>query len=122
MAIFNTWDIVKVPFPYADRPVRQRRPALVVAAEDLEAAHGLLWLVMITSAKNRGWPGDVLVSDLSKAGLPAASVVRPAKIATIEARDAQPLGVLPSVDRAVISEYLREKLAGILDIVPKQSP
>jgi hypothetical protein len=29
MAIFDLWDIVKVPFPYTDRPVRQRRPALV---------------------------------------------------------------------------------------------
>ena len=59
MAIFEVWDIVKVPFPYTDRPVRQRRPGLVVAAGEIETAHGLLWLVMITSAENRGWPGDV---------------------------------------------------------------
>jgi hypothetical protein len=54
MAIFEVWDIAKVPFPYTDRPVRQRPPALVVAAGEIEAAHGLLWLVMITSAENRG--------------------------------------------------------------------
>ena len=30
---FEPWDIVKVPFPYTDRPVRQNRPALVIAAE-----------------------------------------------------------------------------------------
>jgi mRNA interferase MazF len=42
MPIFETWDIVRVPFPYVERPVRQRRPALVIAAEDPEAAHGLL--------------------------------------------------------------------------------
>ena len=71
MAIFEVWDIVKVPFPYTDRPVRQRRPALVVAAGEIETAHGLLWLVMITSAENRGWPGDVGISDLHAAGLPA---------------------------------------------------
>src|SRR5947208_17069876 len=92
MATFEVWDIVKVPFPYTDRPVRQRRPALVVAAGELETAHGLLWLVMVTSAANRGWPGDVLVSDLAVAGLPIPSIIRPAKIATIEARDAEPLG------------------------------
>jgi antitoxin PrlF len=49
---FDAWDVIKVPFPYTDRPVRQRRPAL------------------ITSAENRGWPGDVAVSDLAAAGLP----------------------------------------------------
>jgi hypothetical protein len=32
MPIFEPWDIVRVPFPYTDRPVRQRRPALIVAA------------------------------------------------------------------------------------------
>ncbi len=64
MAGFETWDVIKVPFPYTDRPVRQRRPALVVAAGELERSHGLLWVVMITSAENRSWPEDVGVSDL----------------------------------------------------------
>jgi len=110
---FKVWDIVKVPFPYTDRPVRQRRPALVVAAGELETAHGLLWLVMVTSAANRGWPGDVLVSDLAVAGLPIPSIIRPAKIATIEARDAEPLGKLPPRDRRPVRRYLRELLSGI---------
>ena len=43
---------------------------------------------MITSAENRSWPGDVPVSSLADAGLPVASVIRTAKIATIEADDA----------------------------------
>ena len=38
MSIFEVWDVVKVPFPYRDRPVRQRRPALVIAADEIEAA------------------------------------------------------------------------------------
>jgi hypothetical protein len=38
----EVWDIIKVPFPYPDRPVRQRRPALVVAADEIEATHGVL--------------------------------------------------------------------------------
>ena len=112
MATFEVWDIVKVPFPCTDRPVRQRRPALVVAAGELQAAHGLLWLVMITSAKNRAWPGDVEVSDLRPAGLPAPSIVRPAKIATIEAKDAQQLGALPPADRHAVASYL----SGILGV------
>ncbi len=113
MPSFEPWDIVKVPFPYTDRPVRQNRPALVIAAGELQAAHGLLWLAMITSAANRGWPGDVAVSDLRDAGLPAPSIVRPAKIATIDPRDAERLGMLPPGDRPAVRTYLSERLAAL---------
>ncbi len=58
----DVWDLVKVPFPYTKRPVQQRRPALVVAVPDVPGAPGLLWVLMVTSAGNRGWPGDVAVS------------------------------------------------------------
>src|SRR5882762_4319385 len=112
---FEVWDIVKVPFPYTDRPIRQNRPALVIAAGALEATHGLLWLAMITSAANRGWTGDVMISDLREAGLPVPSIVRTAKLATIEARDAQRLGTLPPTDRISVSRFLRDWLAGGLD-------
>ncbi len=113
MPIFEAWDIVRVPFPYTDRPVRQRRPALVIAADELQTVRGLLWLAMITSAEHRGWPGDVVISDLGGAGLPAPSIVRPAKIATIEARDAGRLGTLPTTDRGAVRAYLRQRLAGL---------
>src|SRR5260370_7374782 len=92
---FEPWDIVKVPFPDTARPVRQNRPALVIAADELQAAHGLLWLAMITSAANRGWSGDGAVSDLGIAGLPAPPIVRPAKIATIHPPDPHRLAALP---------------------------
>jgi len=115
MATFDVWDIVKVPFPYTDRPVRQRRPALVIAAGDLQANHGLLWLAMITSAANRFWPGDVAISDLGGAGLPAPSIVRPAKIATIEARDAGRLGAFAIPDREAIASYLLDRFGTLFE-------
>ena len=110
MASFEPGDVIKVPFPYSDRPTRQSRPALVVSRPALEERHGLLWVVMITSAENRGWPGDVLVDDLGMAGLPAASVVRTAKIATIEARDAQRLGRIAVDPMQVIGRHLAAAL------------
>jgi mRNA interferase MazF len=113
MPIFEPWDIVRVPFPYTDRPVRQRRPALVIAAGDLQIAHGLLWLAMIASAEHLGWAGDVVISDLAGAGLPAPSIVRPSKIATIDAHDAGRLGTLPPTDREAVRTYLRERLSGL---------
>lgn len=99
MAAFDQGDVVKVPFPYTDRAARQSRPALVVSSGDLEDAHGLLWVLMITSAGNRGWPGDAAIVDLHTAGLPAPSVIRTAKIATIEAIHATPLGRIPATLR-----------------------
>lgn len=111
MAAFDAWDIVKVPFPYTDRPVRQRRPALVIAADGIQQHHGLLWVLMITSAENRGWPGDVEIADLHKAGLPAPSVIRTAKIATIEAKEADRIGRLETESRLRVRHLLLTELA-----------
>jgi mRNA interferase MazF len=112
MQIFKPQDVVKVPFPYTDRPVRERRPALIIAAGRLQADHGLLWVLMITSQANRGWPGDVPVSDLLLSGLPSPSVVRTAKIATIEARETERIGMLPEKDWLVVKEQLSLHLRG----------
>jgi hypothetical protein len=65
--------------------------------------------------ENRGWPDDVRISDLRAAGLPAPSIVRPAKIATVDARDAQRLGTLPIVDREAVASRLRGILGVALD-------
>lgn len=104
MPSFKQGDVVKVPFPYTDRSTRQFRPALVVSVGGIEAAHGLLWVVMITSAENRGWPADVTIGNLAMAGLPVPSVIRTAKIATIEASDAEKLG---KVARALFGQVAR---------------
>jgi len=110
MPTCKAWDIVKVPFPYTDRPVRERRPALVVAAGDLARRHGLLWVLMITSSSNGGWEGDVELSDLGLAGLGSASVVRTAKVATIDQKDAIRIGELAAADRPAVAAKLAAAL------------
>lgn len=57
---------------------------------------------MITSAANRGWPGDVAVEALRKAGLPVASLARTEKVATIDAADATRLGHLGRTQTAEV--------------------
>ena len=111
MPDFEPWDLIRVPFPYTNRPVQQRRPALVIATPDTPGAPALLWVLMITSAANRPWPSDVQISDLEAAGLPAPSVIRTAKIATIETRDAERIGQLPPDDRLQVTATLRHYLA-----------
>ena len=112
---FSVWDIIKVPFPYVDRPIRQRRPALVIAAGDVLSRNRLVWVAMVTSAENRGWDGDVEIADLAAAGLPVASLVRTAKIACIDARDAERMGILPAgAERRAVAAAITQQLAPLL--------
>ena len=80
---FRPFDVVVVPFPYADRLAEKRRPALVVSHPALAASLGRVWVAMITSAAASQF-GDAGIADLSPAGLPVASTLRASKIATIE--------------------------------------
>ena len=72
----------------------------------------MLWVVMITSAENRGWPGDLPVTGLGAAGLPVASVIRTAKIATIEACDAARIG---RISEALLGK-VKTALSNALDL------
>ena len=110
MPTFKQGDVIKVPFPYTDRPTRQSRPALVISTGELEKRHGLLWVAMITSAGNRAWPEDVPVSNLRLAGLPFPSVIRPAKIATIEASDASKIGSISQARMKQVKEWITAEL------------
>lgn len=97
MPTFERGDVVRVPFPYADRDTRPHRPALVVSNGGVGDGDRLLWVVMITSARNRRRPGDVpLVEGHEEMGLPVPSLVRSTKIATIDAALADRIGSLPS--------------------------
>ena len=116
MPVFEAWDVVKVPFPYTNRPVRQRRPGLVLRSGEREGIiPHLLWVLMITSSENRGWHGDVEISDLVISGLPAPSIVRTAKIATIEASDADRIGRLSAPDRLQVARCIRSALRRALN-------
>ena len=109
---FDPFDVVVVPFPYADRLAEKRRPALVISNRKL-ASHGLIWLAMITSADNERWPSDVTITDDKRAGLPAPSVVRPAKIACIEpGRIDRRVGRLDKAAARTVEQKLRGFLGG----------
>ncbi|MBK1667944.1 hypothetical protein CKO28_07835 [Rhodovibrio sodomensis] len=113
MAAYRPGDIVVVPFPFADYPdTVKRRPAVVISRTSLADKTGLYWIVMITSAENAGWPDDVHVPDDPSTGLPAPSVVRPAKLATVERpRLVRRLGVLPAHTWSEVAAYVRDNLA-----------
>lgn len=109
---FKPWDVVVVPFPYSDQATDKVRPAVVLSSPQHMQQTGVCYLAMVTSASNPGWPGDVPVSNLRGAGLPAPSVVRPAKIMTLNASGiVRRLGALPKADQVQVVAAVRVFLA-----------
>jgi mRNA interferase MazF len=108
---FDAYDVIIVPFPYVDRLAERRRPALVISSAAL-ATFGVLWVAMITSAATDSWACDVPIADLERAGLPAPSVVRPAKIACIEpGRVVRRAGTLDARNASLVAAQLSGFLA-----------
>lgn len=112
MPTFEAGTVVRAPFPYTDRDTRQWRPAVVVSDGGVGLGERLCWVVMVTSAENRAWPGDVaLMEDFRSAGLPVASLIRTAKIATVELDRLEPIGRLPDAIHDAVKVQLRERLS-----------
>jgi mRNA interferase MazF len=106
---YRPFDVVVAPFPYSDRLAEKRRPALIVSTEALEETLGRVWVVMITSAVDRVGLGDWTIADLEGAGLPAPSIVRASKIATLDAnRLIRRAGRLSPDDQSGARAALRE--------------
>lgn len=98
---FAQGEVLILPFPYSDRLAEKRRPAVVVSKPALERHHGVLWVAMITSDRGGRRVDDTPISDLKRSGLPAPSLVRPVKLATIEpGRVLRAVGALPKADLA----------------------
>jgi mRNA interferase MazF len=107
----SPFDVVVVPFPYADKLAEKKRPALVVSAPGVAETYGLVWLAMITSASNPRWDCDVGIANLSAAGLPAPSLVRPVKLATVDVgRILRRIGKLGAADAKAVKDRLRRML------------
>jgi mRNA interferase MazF len=86
-----------VPFPFIEKPKWRERPALVVRS--LSPAQGveLLWVLMITSAANPSWEGDISLEDrFAECGLPVPCVIRTAKVATADRTHARIQGSIPA--------------------------
>ena len=106
---FAQGDVLVLPFPYSDRLAEKRRPAVVVSTASLERNHGLVWVAMITSDRGKRLTDDVVITQLAKAGLPSASLVRPTKLATIEpARVIRVAGALTKADLQSVSTAIQK--------------
>lgn len=107
---FDIGAIVRVPFPITEKKGRKFRPALVVAQFQVTSDITLLWTLMITGANRDKWEGDIVLPDHEAISLPIASMVRTAKIATIDAREAQGIA---QIEGDLLRQVLERMRAGI---------
>jgi mRNA-degrading endonuclease toxin of MazEF toxin-antitoxin module len=110
MTRFEAGDVVRVLFPHVESNVRRSRPALVLTREPVGPDGSLIWVAMITNARRKPWLGDVLIDDHKAVGLPVPSVVRTAKVATLEAASANRIGRLEDAQ----IEAIRKRVLGYL--------
>jgi len=76
MTIYEPFDVVEVPFPFTDIPRSKMRKALVLSSRGHNEANQATTLLMITSAHNSQWKGDVSISNWQDVGLRKPCLVR----------------------------------------------
>ncbi len=112
------FDIVLVPFPFTDLSTTKRRPCLVLAEAKPRGLPRLFVVAMMTSqTKSLSFPYDVSLQNWELAGLPKATLVRLAKVVTLEeTMIRKKIGRLDSVDQKLV----RAQFAGLFAPVLKQ--
>jgi mRNA interferase MazF len=100
--------VVRVPFPFTDRSVQRRRPALVISGSSFQQGSAHVLLAMITTARRSSWPLDWPLQDLAPTGLREACCVR-LKLFTLDERlILGELGHLAAIDRCGVQANLRQ--------------
>ena len=110
MTRFEAGDVVRVLFPHVERNIRRYRPALVITQQPIGPDGLLIWAAMITSAERKRWPGDVGLDDHRRIGLPIPSIARTAKLATLEAASAEPIGRVSESELGAVRKQVGEHL------------
>mgnify|MGYP003393720737 CR=1 FL=1 len=109
--IYNTFDIVVVPFPFVDKKATKKRPAIVLSSHEQfnkEAKASIL--AMITSALDNPWPHDVLIQDTQTCGLMVPCCIR-MKIFTLDHRlILKKIGKLSLKDQKALQHSLKQLL------------
>jgi len=105
----DLWDVVVVPFPFTEKPVVKRRPALVVSRTAFNQA-GHTVFAMITTKMDTPRPSDVEIKSRGATGLTADCVVR-LKVFTLDNRlIVQKVGALSPHDQ----EQCRQQIDGCI--------
>ncbi len=108
---FKAFDVVVVPFPFADRLSSKRRPALVISTQSFDNQHEQVILAMITTAKASRWHSDVEISDWASANLTTSCKVRLKLFTLDKSTIVRRLGNLSPSDRRAVQEMMNQCIA-----------
>lgn len=110
--ICDRFDTAVIPFPFAEKPIIKRRPAVVLSGRAFNQASGSTLMGMITTAKVTDWPSDLNISDLFTAGLSVACLIRMRLTTIPNDLILRRLGRLGPMDRLACERSFAEMVLG----------
>jgi mRNA interferase MazF len=103
------FDVVLLPFPFTDLRTTRQRPCVILAAFRPRGLPLHYVVAMVTSQlSGLAFPGDTLLTKWGAAGLPKPSLVRLAKVVTVDdSLIRKKLGAIHTADRKTIRQQFR---------------
>jgi len=110
------FDLVLLPFPFTDLRTTRQRPCVVLAAFQPKGLPKHYVVAMVTSnLSGLAFPGDAELGKWSEAGLPKPSLVRLAKVVTVESSlIRKKLGTLEAADRRAVRQQFRHVFSDLV--------
>jgi mRNA interferase MazF len=87
----DRWDVILVPFKFADTDTLKPRPAIVVSVSQFHASRADAIMLAVTGQSGRQYFGDCTIVDWQAAGLAMPSTAK---------------GVLRTIERSLFRRYL----------------
>jgi mRNA interferase MazF len=112
LPIFEAFSVLRVPFPFTDRAVQRRRPAVMISGPNVQRGSSHVLLAMITTAMRSSWPLDWPIQDLASSGLRVPCCVRFKLFSLDERLILGQLGRLAAGDRSGVRANLQRLLQG----------
>jgi len=106
---YDQFDVVVVPFPFAEASTLKRRPALILSSQkNFNTSIKRSVMTMITTASHAPWVLDVLITDLKLAGLKTTSVIRMKLFTLDDALVVKRIGALSQNDKVAVRQALQK--------------
>lgn len=111
------FDVVLVPFPFTDLRMTKQRPCLVLATVKPNGLNEQSVVAMMTShLRGLSFHSDVILQEWERAGLPKPTLVRLAKVVTIDGSlIRRKIGKLQDADQKAIQKSFRELYSPLYD-------
>ena len=110
ITIYEKWDVILVPFLFADLSAFKKRPALIISPNNYNQ-YGNVTIIYMTSQTGQSvLPGDYIIEEWRQANLPKPTKIR-MRFATIDKRLViKKIGTLHPSDQSLFRKKLIEFL------------